>query len=50
MNQRILRRTRVHTALHTMPNVARHFYDGFHVGLKVEEPPFSSVAPTRGRK
>ncbi len=45
----ILHRTRFHTALHTMPNVARHFYDGFYVGLKVEEP-FSSASPKRGRK
>ena len=49
MDQRILRRTRIHTALAAMHGVARHFYDGFHVGLKVEDP-FSSAAPTRGRK
>ena len=36
MNQRILRRTRIHTALAAMHGVARHFYDGFHVGLKVD--------------
>ncbi len=46
---RVTSRTRVHTALCAMQGVARHFYDGFYVGLKVEAP-FSSAAPARGRK
>lgn len=33
---RILRRARCFTALYTMPNVARHFYENFHVGLKAD--------------
>ncbi len=44
----ILHRTRFHTALHTMPNVARHFYDGFYVGLKVDAP--APPVVRRGRK
>ena len=49
ITQRVLRRTRVHTALCAMQGVARHFYDGFYVGLKVEEPALP-VARRRGRK
>ena len=45
MSQRITNRARVHTALCAMQGVARHFYDGFYVGLKVEEP--HSAAPPR---
>lgn len=46
--QRILRRARVHTALCAMQGVARHFYDGFYVGLKVDEP--APPVRRRGRK
>ena len=46
--QRILRRTRIHTALAAMHGVARHFYDGFYVGLKVEAP--TPPVVRRGRK
>ena len=45
---RVTRRTRIHTALAAMQGVARHFYDGFYVGLKVEEP--AAPAVRRGRK
>lgn len=45
---RVTRRTRVHTALAAMHGVARHFYDGFHVGLKVEAP--APPVVRRGRK
>lgn len=44
----ILRRTRIHTALAAMHGVARHFYDGFNVGLKVEAP--APPVVRRGRK
>ena len=46
---RVTSRTRVHTALCAMHGVARHFYDGFYVGLKAEVL-FSSAAPARRRK
>ena len=45
---RVTRRTRIHTALAAMHGVARHFYDGFNVGLKVEAP--APPVVRRGRK